>query len=230
MDPRIAHLHRSAIARSITLDGFPPDTGRANVAARFSHEYDRINRMDDNSMRISVTASQLRASRLQGDGPEADGPEGDGPEAGRLRLGHLVGVIAARPASWRDIVRFDASRRWYHRLELTDDYEVWLLSWLPGQSTGFHDHGGAAGAFAVAQGELRERMVPAGQVRASGRTLPAGQVRTFGAGHVHDVVNVWTEPAVSVHAYSPPLTVMRRYELTAGGLFRSAIEYSELNW
>jgi hypothetical protein len=181
--------------------------------------------MDDNSMRISVTASQLRASRPQGGGPGADGPG-----AGRLRLGHLVGVIAARPASWRDIVRFDASRRWYHRLELTDDHEVWLLSWLPSQSTGFHDHGGAAGAFAVAQGELRERMVPAGQVRASGRTLPAGQVRTFGAGHVHDVVNVWTEPAVSVHAYSPPLTVMRRYELTAGGLVRSAIEYSELNW
>jgi mannose-6-phosphate isomerase-like protein (cupin superfamily) len=225
MDPRIAHLHRSAITRSITLDGFPPDTGRANVAARFSHEYDRVNRMGDTSMRISVVASQLRASRLQGGGPEAGGPE-----AGRLRLGHLVGVIAARPASWRDIVRFDASRRWYHRLELTDDYEVWLLSWLPGQSTGFHDHGGAAGAFAVAQGELRERMVPAGQVWASGRTLSAGQVRTFSAGHMHDVVNVWTEPAVSVHAYSPPLTVMRRYELTAGGLVRSAIEYSELNW
>ena len=120
-----------------------------------------VNRMNDDSMRISVTASQLRASRLQGGGPGADGPG-----AGRLRLGHLVGVIAARPASWRDIVRFDASRRWYHRLELTDDHEVWLLSWLPGQSTGFHDHGGAAGAFAVAQGELRERMVPAGQVRA----------------------------------------------------------------
>ena len=171
------------------------------------------------------------AGRAPGaDGPEAGGPEAGGPEAGRLRLGHLVGVIAARPASWRDIVRFDASRRWYRRLELTDDHEVWLLSWLPGQSTGFHDHGGAAGAFAVAQGELRERMVPAGQVRASGRTLPAGQVRTFGAGHVHDVVNIWTEPAVSVHAYSPPLTAMRRYELTAGGLVRSDIEYSELNW
>ncbi len=73
-------------------------------------------------------------------------------------------------------------------------------------------------------------MPAAAGTTASGRTLPAGQVRAFGAGYVHDVVNVWTEPAVSVHAYSPPLTVMRRYELTAGGLARSAIEYSELTW
>ena len=62
------------------------------------------------------------------------------------------------------------------------------------------------------------------------RTLQAGQRRPFAAGHVHDVVNVWTEPAVSVHAYSPPLTVMRRSELTAGGLIHTTTEHSELNW
>jgi len=48
--------------------------------------------------------------------------------AGQLRLAQVVGVIAAQPARWRDIVRLDTSRRWYHRLELTDDHEVWLLS------------------------------------------------------------------------------------------------------
>jgi hypothetical protein len=79
----------------------------------------------------------------------------------QLRLGRIVGAIAAQPASWRDIVRFDAGRRWYGRLELTDEHEVWLLSWLPGQETGFHDHGEAVGAFAVASGRLRERTVPA---------------------------------------------------------------------
>ncbi len=139
-------------------------------------------------------------------------------------------AIAAQPAFWRDIVRFDACLRWYHRLDLTDDHEVWLLSWLPGQSTGFHDHGEAVGAFAVAQGELRERTVPASRPRPRNRTLSAGQVRPFGAGHVHDVVNVRTEPAISVHAYSPPLTAMRRYELTAGGLAHTATDHSELNW
>jgi predicted metal-dependent enzyme (double-stranded beta helix superfamily) len=86
------------------------------------------------------------------------------------------------------------------------------------------------GAFAVAQGRLRERTVPARRPRASNRTLPAGQVRPFGAGHVHDVINVWTEPAVSVHAYSPPLAAMRRYEFTAGGLVHTTTEHPELDW
>ncbi len=47
---------------------------------------------------------------------------------------------------------------------------------------------------------------------------------------MHEVVNVWPAPAVSVHAYSPPLTAMRRYELTAGGLIHTTTEHSELNW
>jgi predicted metal-dependent enzyme (double-stranded beta helix superfamily) len=150
--------------------------------------------------------------------------------ASQARLGQIVGAIAARPASWRDIVRFDAGRRWFHRLELTDDHEVWLLSWLPGQETGFHDHGEAVGAFAIAQGQLRERTVPALAPRARNRTFSAGDVRPFGAGHVHDVVNAFARPAVSVHAYSPPLTAMRRYELTAGGLVHTSTECAELNW
>ena len=146
------------------------------------------------------------------------------------RLGRMVGAIAAQPAGWRDIVRFDAGQRWYHRLDLTDEYEVWLLSWLPGQHTGFHDHGEAVGAFAVARGRLSERTVPAVRPRVRRRTFVAGHIRPFGAGHLHDMVNACAGPAVSVHAYSPPLTAMRRYELTAAGLIHTSTEHAELNW
>jgi predicted metal-dependent enzyme (double-stranded beta helix superfamily) len=147
-----------------------------------------------------------------------------------LELGRLVSSIAERPERWRDIVRFDAGERWYQRLELTDDLEVWLLSWLPGQGTGFHDHGEAMGAFTVAQGELTERTVPARQARARNRPYRAGQVRPFGRAHVHDVVNLSAGPAVSVHAYSPPLTAMRRYELTGTGLVHTGTDQAELGW
>jgi len=41
---------------------------------------------------------------------------------------------------------------------------------------------------------------------------------------VHDVRNDSIEPAVSIHAYSPPLTSMRRYDITDGGLLRIAVE------
>jgi predicted metal-dependent enzyme (double-stranded beta helix superfamily) len=151
-------------------------------------------------------------------------------QVSQQRLGRMVGAIAAQPESWRDIVRFDAGQRWYHRLDLTDEYEVWLLSWLPGQHTGFHDHGEAVGAFAVALGRLAECTVPAVRPRARSRTFAAGRIRPFGAGHVHDMVNACAAPAVSVHAYSPPLTAMRRYELTAAGLVHTSTEHAELNW
>jgi predicted metal-dependent enzyme (double-stranded beta helix superfamily) len=148
----------------------------------------------------------------------------------QARLSAIVSSLAGRPGGWGEVVRYDAGRRWYQRLELTDDHEVWLLSWLPGQSTGFHDHGLAAGAFAVAEGQVRERTVPAAQrplVR--NLTVARGSVRTFGPHYTHDVVNVSAEPAVTVHAYSPPLTAMRRFELTESGLVQTGTEMEE-NW
>jgi predicted metal-dependent enzyme (double-stranded beta helix superfamily) len=148
----------------------------------------------------------------------------------QARLSQIVSTLAERPGGWGELVRFDAGRRWYQRLELDDDHEVWVLSWLPGQSTGFHDHGVAAGAFAVAQGQVRERTVPAAhrpQVR--NLTVARGSVRAFGPHYTHDVVNVFTEPAVTVHAYSPPLTAMRRFELTESGLVQTGTEM-EQDW
>ncbi|MGD0374408.1 MAG: cysteine dioxygenase family protein [Streptosporangiaceae bacterium] len=145
-------------------------------------------------------------------------------------LAQLAGGLAAQPAAWNHLVRFGAEKRWYCRLELADDYEIWLLSWLPGQHTGFHDHGEAVGAFAVARGRLSERTVAPGQSQPRSRTLPAGSVRAFGTHHVHDVLNAAAGPAVSVHAYSPPLTAMRQYELTAAGLVPAASTQAGLDW
>src|SRR6266567_8388025 len=134
---------------------------------------------------------------------------------GPARLGQLVASYAAAAGGWRQLVRFEQERRWYHRLYSADDHEVWLLSWLPGQETGFHDHGDAAGAFAVADGELRERAAAVGRPWIRSRDVPAGRWRSFGSRHVHDVRNVSARPAVSIHAYSPPLSARRRYEMTS---------------
>jgi predicted metal-dependent enzyme (double-stranded beta helix superfamily) len=149
---------------------------------------------------------------------------------GRSRLRQIAGAVAARPDYWAGLARFDAGRRWYQRLELAGDHELWLLTWLPGQGTGLHDHGSAAGAFAVAQGRVRELAVagPDGQVRY--RTVAQGGIRSFGAQHVHDVVNAFAEPAITVHVYSPPLTAMRRYELTESGLVQTGTERAERDW
>jgi len=134
------------------------------------------------------------------------------------RLGQIVSSVAASPGSWQGVLRFVPERRWFYRLDLTTDYEVWLLSWLPGQATGFHDHGDAAGAFALALGSLQERTAAVGRTGVRSRVLSAPSVRTFGSAHLHDVRNVSAGPAVSVHAYSPPLTEMTRYDLSENGL------------
>jgi hypothetical protein len=145
------------------------------------------------------------------------------------RLGELASSVATA-ASWRSVIQFTADKRWFRRLALTDDYEIWLLSWLPGQHTGFHDHGDAAGAFAVAQGRLRESLATPGRTAVRTRSARAGSVTRFGRQHLHDVANVSLRPAVSVHAYSPPLTAMRRYEMTISGLTLVRTDVAELDW
>ena len=103
---------------------------------------------------------------------------------------------------------------------------MWLLSWLPGQRTGFHDHGESSGAFTVARGTLRERAAPGCRPGPSVGVSP-GEARSFGPRYVHDVINASVHPAVSVHAYSPPLTRMRRFEFGPAGLERVSTETAE---
>jgi predicted metal-dependent enzyme (double-stranded beta helix superfamily) len=149
---------------------------------------------------------------------------GTRPAVGDARLRQLVLDLAASPQRWLHLVEYDPARRWYQRLLLEADREVWLLSWLPGQRTGFHDHGPSTGAFTVVQGCLRERTAPGGRPEAGGATLRPGSVRSFGPRYVHDVANESAAAAVSVHAYSPPLTTMDRFDVSGGRLVRAVAE------
>jgi hypothetical protein len=180
---------------------------------------------------VSRLAVAAAGPGLAAGASSADG-DGDGRKAGQLspaELGRIVGATAADQA-WRPLVRFRAGQRWFQRLALAEDYEVWLLSWLPGQHTGFHDHGDAAGAFTVVSGELRESLASPGSRRVRHRIAGAGSVTRFGGQHLHEVGNVSAAPAVSVHAYSPPLAAMRRYEMTPAGLALLRTDRAELDW
>jgi predicted metal-dependent enzyme (double-stranded beta helix superfamily) len=188
---------------------------------------------------LANTAVRQRRDQARLDRPTLDGtaPGGTALEAARLggapldraRLADLV-HLAAATGEWSALVRYAEDERWYHRLERGESHEVWLLSWLPGQRTGFHDHCGSSGAFAVVQGELRERTPAAGRARPVSAAFPAGRARSFGPRYVHEVVNESAAPAVSIHAYSPPLAGMRRYELTRSGLVLAAVETAGERW
>ncbi|MEN8655686.1 cysteine dioxygenase family protein [Streptomyces sp. 21So2-11] len=114
----------------------------------------------------------------------------------------LARSIAADRTQWQDLVEYDATTRWYHRLRTGPGYEVWLLSWVPGQSSGLHDHGLSSGVLTVLDGQLNER------TERAQRTLSAGAQRVFAPGYAHEVVNDSLEPAVSLHVYFPGLTEM----------------------
>ncbi|MDX3352170.1 cysteine dioxygenase family protein [Streptomyces sp. ME01-24h] len=105
-------------------------------------------------------------------------------------------------------------RRWYTRLHQDPYVDVWLITWPCDTSTELHDHAGSLGALSVVGGALTEhRWVhdDRGHGRIATRELAAGGGAAFPLGHVHDVANASAAPAVSVHAYSPPLTAMAYY-------------------
>ena len=122
-------------------------------------------------------------------------------------LANIVSLFASSDG-WLDGVRLSAEHRWYERMYKAPDHDIWVISWMPGQSTGFHDHGESSGAFVIATGILEDHR-PGHQPL----VIPPGKSRAFGPDYAHDVRNVSLAPAVSIHAYSPPLTEMNEYEL-----------------
>jgi predicted metal-dependent enzyme (double-stranded beta helix superfamily) len=141
---------------------------------------------------------------------------------GPARLAELTRTFADEVrAGHHPPVGFDAERRWHRRIHRDETVDVWLIGWLPTQSTRLHDHGGSSGAFTVVSGELSEvTFVGSGQRAGAVRERAhiADASVSFGASYVHDVRNVSGAPAVSVHAYSPPLRMMKFYDVRDGRL------------
>lgn len=124
-------------------------------------------------------------------------------------------IAAEVRAGQYPFVELDPDHRWHRRLYRDRRVDVWLIAWLPTQGTELHDHGGSSGAFTVVSGALTETVVAGSGTRALRRDVDS--TVGFGAGYLHDVANHSSAPAISVHAYSPPLSSMTYYDLTPGG-------------
>jgi predicted metal-dependent enzyme (double-stranded beta helix superfamily) len=145
----------------------------------------------------------------------------------RPELEQLVARLAARPGLWAHLVRHDPGERVYEELVRDNHLAVWLICWMEDHDTGFHDHDRSAGAVAVTQGAVIEDRLLLGGGTVS-RTVGAGDTFTFSASDIHRVRHGGAGPAVSIHAYSPPLWRMGAYEIGAGGeLRRHSVSYAE---
>jgi hypothetical protein len=118
-------------------------------------------------------------------------------------------------------VEYDAEERWHRRLYRDQRVDLWLISWLPSQGTQLHDHGGSSGAFTVLSGDLTEAIYQPGRAALRDLRRPSGAIVGFSGRYVHDVRNLSEAPAVSVHAYSPPLTTMTFYDVDDLGRLQS---------
>lgn len=148
----------------------------------------------------------------------------------RLRPADLLRVTDQAAADvldgrWDHVLptHWDQVRRWSTRLQSDDDLDLWLISWTPNVSTELHDHAGSFGALTVLSGSLTEQRWTGHELKS--RTLDAGDQAAFPLGWVHDVMRNpdsprSMEPTLSVHAYSPPLSAMSYYEVTASQSLR----------
>jgi Cysteine dioxygenase type I len=148
-------------------------------------------------------------------------------ELSRPQLLEVVQRLAAAPERWRQLIRHDREQRVYAELERDDDLAVWLICWMDDHDTGFHDHDLSCGAVAVIEGLIAEDRLLLGGAPVT-RTFAAGEAFHFGAADIHRVRHGGGGPAVTIHAYSPPLWRMGAYEILAGGeLRRHSLSYAE---
>jgi hypothetical protein len=140
------------------------------------------------------------------------------------QLEDFVEALAATPERWEPHVRHDCSDRVYEMIWADDEVSAWVICWSEDHDTGFHDHDRSAAAITVIQGAILEERLhltgpPAGHVHCAGDTLSVPPTA------IHRVLHAGIGLAITIHAYSPPLTATGAYTITPDGrLEREALD------
>ena len=137
-------------------------------------------------------------------------------------LESLVLALSARRERWQELVCHAPDARIYRQIWNDETANAWLICWDRGHDTGWHDHDESAAVIHVVQGEVHEeRLRMTGGPRA--RLLRPGGTFFVPASAIHRVRHAGQGPAVTLHAYSPPLIRTGAYTLGPGGeLLREA--------
>jgi mannose-6-phosphate isomerase-like protein (cupin superfamily) len=146
----------------------------------------------------------------------------DGP-----RLAEFAVALAAERHRWEHLVRHDRDSRFYAEIFSDAHVSAWLICWTDDQDTGFHDHDRSSGGVAVVAGRVREERLVLGGPPVAKIFVP-GECFHFDASTIHRVRHTGAEPAVTMHAYSPPLLRMGAYSAgPTGELVRETLAYTE---
>jgi len=132
------------------------------------------------------------------------------------QLERFVADLVAQPERWRDLVRHSSDTRVHEQIWGDEQIDAWLICWSEDHDTGYHDHDLSAAAIAVVSGKVREDRLRL-SAPASTRVANAGEIFTVPPEAIHRVLHAGSGPAVTIHAYSPPLTRMGAYRTGADG-------------
>ncbi len=131
-------------------------------------------------------------------------------------LERFAAVLTTAPERWAHLVRHAGDERIYDRIWDDPDVNAWLICWSEDQDTGYHDHDESAAAVAVVAGRVREERLTLG-ARQRSREVVAGEMFTVPPVAIHRVLHAGTGPAVTIHAYSPPLIRTGAYQIAPDG-------------
>jgi hypothetical protein len=131
--------------------------------------------------------------------------------------------IAVRPEIWEPLVHADTERRRYELVYEDERMDAWVLSWMPGQGTGFHDHYISSVGVCVARGRIREDQMRYG-MPAIERELSPGDSRRGNPAYIHRVQHWDGAPAVTIHVYSPRLDWVGQYRIDDDGVIRREVQ------
>lgn len=144
------------------------------------------------------------------------------PHEGILTAAELEEVavrVAGQPEIWEPLVSVDLVQRRFELLYEDERMDAWVLSWMPGQGTGFHDHFVSNVGICVAAGAVREGRMRLGAEHLEFRLTPGASLNG-GPGYIHRVQHAEGEPAVTIHVYSPRLDWVGQYRLDEQGVLR----------
>jgi quercetin dioxygenase-like cupin family protein len=141
-------------------------------------------------------------------------------------LERFVARLAATPELWEHAVRHASDVRVYEQIWDDEDVNAWVICWSEDQDTGFHDHDDSSAAIAVIDGQVREDRLRLDGTPGS-QTFAPGSIFTVPAVAIHRVLHAGDIPAVTLHAYSPPLDRTGAYRIGPDGELERELLSSE---
>ena len=142
-------------------------------------------------------------------------------------LTRFANELAADQERWTHLIRHAGDARVYEKIWDDEEANAWVICWSEDQDTGFHDHDDSEAAIVVIDGHVREERLRIG-LAPDARVAGPGDTLLVPATAIHRVLHAGCGPAITIHAYSPPLRITGAYRVGVdGALERASLSYDE---